>query len=1146
MKIKQLHLRNIASIVKADIDFENDLTDGVTGTAAPIFLISGDTGSGKSAILDGICLALYKKTPRTESVVNRQGNSFTSIEGENLNVTGIEQYTRIGISPKDECYSEVLFEGNDGKVYTARLELGLMLSNKDKSSGRREIKHRTPRWQVTCEKGIFTKDTAEVIQRAVGLSFEQFGRMVMLAQGQFASFLTGDKKQREEILEQITDTGRFSVYGEAIRTLWSRAKTERDKGKAAYDTESTHTLSQEAVYRLMQEKDKCEREKGANEKSLEENSRRLDLVSKIEVAEKDIRDAEQRRYALMEKKATSGYKDAQELVSAWDNTDKARKTLEDKRKARANLDRACEESNTLAGTFAVLSADLLWRREKISLEEKEAEELEEWLEGHSHLVSIYEKVGETCEKMKQFSEVASEISDINKKIQECSAALPVLEKDEADKRAKAEKAGKALEEKQGEIDRMTQSREALKPEEVNNRLEDARSRIGQIEKIEVNFRELKRKENEVSSLSGEFKGDSEKLSGLEDKKKDEEGRYREAKSAYDSARECFDTLHSSQKEYMAALRRRLAVGEICPLCGQKIESLTHDFNAPLTAMEKFLDEKKSAFALAESRFNDSKDALNKLKGKVDSEKDELKRREEDISGARAALAQAVSSNGFGSMDNLDEQIKARKAELSEEVDKLKGQQGEAERLQKSINALMDERKGLQTDKDRADKAASEASRAVVDNRKLTESLDSSLNNALTRRTALEKTISLAVNALIPSWKEDVKRASETLRSGKEEYDKKKDEAVRRRKHLDIEGKTIATISNIKASIHEQSPKWEEEFTPQSYPSIDIEAQWLSLSRKVSSLYTRKKEQSIIIKESSESLSAWYREGGKDEAYLDRIIASAPRLESSRQQIKAVGEGLKSAEDAIARAQEQKKLCMAALDAGEDKDIPSRSGLEKEREELKTADDEIRTRLGGINEQLKNNDENVARLNTCKSRFDAATASYQNWDKLNSLFGGTRFRTLVQNHILRPLLNNANIYLSRITDRYTLTCSEENSQLSILVRDNYNRGQLRSATILSGGERFMVSLALSLALSSMNRRDMNVDILFIDEGFGTLDEKSLDSVMQTLERLREIAGENGRRVGIISHREELRERIPVKINVIRNGEGRSTVEITHGL
>ena len=153
---------------------------------------------------------------------------------------------------------------------------------------------------------------------------------------------------------------------------------------------------------------------------------------------------------------------------------------------------------------------------------------------------------------------------------------------------------------------------------------------------------------------------------------------------------------------------------------------------------------------------------------------------------------------------------------------------------------------------------------------------------------------------------------------------------------------------------------------------------------------------------------------------------------------------------------------------------------------------------------------------------------------------------MQTYILRPLLDIANQYLERITDRYLLTCDDQNQQLSILVLDRYNKNQVRSATVLSGGETFMISLALSLALSSLNSQGMNVNILFIDEGFGTLDEKSLDSVMTTLEKIQEIAGLSHRRVGIISHREELLDRIPVKIKVEKKGEGRSQISIENNL
>jgi DNA repair exonuclease SbcCD ATPase subunit len=293
------------------------------------------------------------------------------------------------------------------------------------------------------------------------------------------------------------------------------------------------------------------------------------------------------------------------------------------------------------------------------------------------------------------------------------------------------------------------------------------------------------------------------------------------------------------------------------------------------------------------------------------------------------------------------------------------------------------------------------------------------------------------------------------------------------------------------------------------------------------------------------LEAWYALDGQNEQLLHDIVARKEMLEPSRKRMSDLSAALKSSTDAYNEATATVAQVRAELHLSEADAEPDMGELKAEKTLVEESLNEATVRYASAKSALESDSENRNRAEAAQKTLDSATSKYNKWSAINQRFGGTRFRTLVQTHILRPLLLSANIYLEQITDRYRLTCSEENEKLSVLVMDRYNKDAVRSATVLSGGERFMVSLALSLALSSLNRPDLNVNILFIDEGFGTLDEKSLDSVMSTLEKLRCIAGQSDRRVGIISHREELNERIGTQIRISRHGEGRSRVEIVTG-
>ena len=134
-----------------------------------------------------------------------------------------------------------------------------------------------------------------------------------------------------------------------------------------------------------------------------------------------------------------------------------------------------------------------------------------------------------------------------------------------------------------------------------------------------------------------------------------------------------------------------------------------------------------------------------------------------------------------------------------------------------------------------------------------------------------------------------------------------------------------------------------------------------------------------------------------------------------------------------------------------------------------------------------------------------------------------------------MIQHANLQLQKMTDRYLLQ-RDQDQPLDLNVIDNYQAGEVRSTKNLSGGESFIVSLALALGLSRMASHNVRVDSLFLDEGFGTLDEEALDTALETLGSLQQ----EGKLIGVISHVAALKERIATQINVSPLAGGRSTI------
>lgn len=190
-------------------------------------------------------------------------------------------------------------------------------------------------------------------------------------------------------------------------------------------------------------------------------------------------------------------------------------------------------------------------------------------------------------------------------------------------------------------------------------------------------------------------------------------------------------------------------------------------------------------------------------------------------------------------------------------------------------------------------------------------------------------------------------------------------------------------------------------------------------------------------------------------------------------------------------------------------------------------------------QLEVHQQNLAKQKQFADQIQQIQQQEHRWNKISSLIGdskGKEFRDLAQQYNLDILLEYANQQLAMLSQRYTL--KRLDNSLSLAIIDHDMDGETRSVASLSGGESFLTALAISLAIANMASGSMKIESLFIDEGFGTLDASSLHMVMNALDQLQS----QGRKVILISHIQEMHERIPVQIQVQPMGSGSSRIEV----
>jgi exonuclease SbcC len=237
------------------------------------------------------------------------------------------------------------------------------------------------------------------------------------------------------------------------------------------------------------------------------------------------------------------------------------------------------------------------------------------------------------------------------------------------------------------------------------------------------------------------------------------------------------------------------------------------------------------------------------------------------------------------------------------------------------------------------------------------------------------------------------------------------------------------------------------------------------------------------------------------------------------------------EKAFEQQETSKDFEMTFEEAHEKKD-----GIDAEKDQLQKRTGAIKQKFE-LDQQIKNRNKSVY------DEIAAQEKVLQKWTDLMTLLGGSKhaFNTYVQRLTLQQLILLANLHLGKLNPRYSLKMSKKykaGEELNFHLIDHYQTDETRLVDTSSGGEKFIISLALALGLSDLASHNVSIESLFIDEGFGSLDNNTLETVISSLETLQA----QGKMIGIISHVENLKERIPTQIKVIKKSNGVSVVEI----
>ena len=1215
MKILSIRFENLNSLEGHwFIDFNHPSYQN-----SSIFAITGPTGSGKTTLLDAICLALYGRTPRLKPISTSTNEVLTRGCGH--------------------CFSEVTFETLKGRF---RCHWSQHRSRKSASGDLQQPKHEVVNDHNDLIIDNKIKNVAKVVEEVTGMTFDQFTRSILLAQGNFAAFLQAHPDERAPILEQITGTEIYSVISqkvyertashemhyqnlvEEIGTLSLWTEEEEKSFRTALANLSSQSQALEISSSLLQKKHKWHEdiaELKIDIGKLHNQSLELSRQNKESVPARQLLKQSKNHLLLQPtyEKIIHIRKQQMEEQNEYNRLEKEHRDLQ--YSIPELKDKLLQAETAVTQKKEILRTEQLLCKKVRALDIR-IEEISAQLEKHNNkLQSLEEQKYQIEEKKKRF---VANIGELNQRIGACTNYLKENYKDAClveDLSAMLEKL-KNLKDQHSKENALSQQLKKL--EAVKSRLEatagSAHKQFKEAsEEYELAGNRKKEIEREIAEINTDrpslgFRSEQylEKLFLLEkifsflqaiasldvDKKKvsaDRKTLHIVLKSCEKDSEQLHQSLSLQEQnierlEQIALLsarissleneRKNLRPGTACPLCGSTQHPYTE--NNPLP--ESF---EKSAL-------KNEKNKLNQLKKQLHST--------ETAIALHIAKLETADMN-LVTIENKMQEIHSSIESLCEKADiDVSSLSGESIQNKITVQQLL--HKNLKKSVEILDNLEIQLSTAQ-------KSLDSMLTFKDNREKHLAKTQfdlektalqmqdfshqrNLVTNALDIQGKElhdillpfgidlshgaggDITAVGEELQARLQKW----------KAHSLLETNIVKQLDSLKGNLHNEETllqKNTEDMLAEKNAHNQIRQALSALIKERSEIYgdkdPDKEEQNSELQLNQATAEkdkiTEKHEAGKNRAanlqeQLDRLKIS---VESRQKQLAAdelqfnkklsalgfintesfleaqlpekriheLENTLQQLDENSTKTQTLLKDKQNQLQIEEDKKLTSlgQPQLEQKLLEVRRELNEKNQEIGKMLVQLEVNQNRISEQQQKRELLARHKIDLNKWQMLNSLIGsasGKKFRNFAQGITFELMVTHANRNLQKMTDRYILI-REVEQPLELNVIDNYRAGEKRSTKNLSGGESFLVSLALALGLSNMAGDNVRVDSLFLDEGFGTLDEETLETALQALSGLQH----EGKMIGIISHVSLLKERLDTQIQVIPEQGGHSRLK-----